>query len=93
MRKFSAFQLNFNRCDLQGLQKYFGEPAQLLLWLMGRAASAVSINLNDLGTCALARVFDGDAQGNAAVGSEGGIAGIGFYIGKVGIAETVAKGE
>ena len=68
--KILRIQLNLNRCDLQGLQKYLGEPAQLLLWLMGRATSAVSVNLNDLCTCALARVFDGDAQGNAAVGSE-----------------------
>ena len=71
--KILRIQLNLNRCDLQGLQKYFGETAQLLLWLMGRATSAVSVNLNDLGTRALARVFNSDSQGNAAVSREGAL--------------------
>ena len=50
---------NGEGCDFCRLQRDLGEPTKLLLWLVGGAVAGMSINLNNLGACAITRILDG----------------------------------
>ena len=51
---------NGDCCDFCRLQRDLGEPAELLLWLVGGATARMSIDLNNLGTCAITGIPEGD---------------------------------